>query len=383
MVKDLVIAGASLASLKIASLLAATQFLSYRITIIAPNDEFLFFPLLPDLISGGIRQTLCFSTLADFCRIRNIRYVHDIVEDINIENHFLVTASHHSFRYDYLLACTGISPDGICEQTRWRCIYRDILSSGSEAVLLPCPGIAEFEVIAATRVLTPKRYFTIDKKTDTRNFHTHPSLGSIEHIACQRIYADKVSNIKIDRGIRSADRRLLTVDSGLSRILTTYGYAELIRYNVIPLGGAECIVSRTQSSAQYASYTAKVAYIFLLGRLTGWHDWGQGSLACSYKKFRSRGVMLFMSKNRAAIWLNDARPQPRPPDISGLSASMIRRAFYLYQMILFYSGLRANWPLLYLYIAQLIAWWQLDIVCRACARLGRSFADRFVYLLNR
>jgi hypothetical protein len=349
MPKQVIIAGGSLASLKVASLLSATQFLGYQLTVISPNKEFAFLPLLPDLISGGIKERDCFAQLAKFCKARSIQFVQDRIQDINHKEQYLITVGQHEFGYHFLLICTGISPNGVCEQARWIETYQMILRSSSEPIRLPRPGIAEFEIISATRHLKPERQFMIALKTNERSFHSHPALGSIEQIAPELQYAERVSLQQSDGLNHRTNTSPGPEYSNLNTFLDNLNVEEAIAYNVIPLGGAYCRMMKTQSNAQFASYTAKESYVYILRLLLGWKHPSRISLAFSYKQFKSRGVMLFCGRYKSAIWFNDTVLSSRAPNVSGRLAAVMRRIFYRYQMTLFYKDSPYCRSLIYLY----------------------------------
>lgn len=354
MQKQVIIAGGSLASLKVASLLSATQFLGYRLTVISPNTEFVFLPLLPDLISGAIKERDCFTQLASFCRLRNIRFIEDKIQNVNLKDKCLITVGQHEIRYHYFLDCTGFSPFGECEQARWMEIYKMILASSSEAIRLPRPGIAEFEIISATYNLMPERQFLITQKSTERNFHSHPALGSIEQILPELQYAEKVSFLRSDKPTQNMHSPLGRDGSSLINCLDSLTVEAVIADDVIPLGGAYCRMMKMQSSAQFASYTAKETYVYILKLMLGWSQPSAGGLASADKQFKSRGVMLFCGRNKSAIWFYDRRLSHRAPDVTGRFASVIRRVFYRCQMTLFYGDSRPYRSLLYLYILLLV-----------------------------
>ena len=97
----IVILGAGFASLKIATLLSNDSNESKDcITLISNTREFVFLPLIPNLLDESLKRNTCdiFINLEKFCLFRGIKFINKVILDNDIKaSHIVVEGKREAF----------------------------------------------------------------------------------------------------------------------------------------------------------------------------------------------------------------------------------------------------------------------------------------------
>lgn len=312
---NIVILGSGFASLKLASLISEKA-CEYRdsVILITCTKRFIFLPLIPNYLDDSLKGKVSNITtdINAFCQARNISFITEKILDHDITDG-LIYAGSRSISYDILFDGRGYSNGTSNEKDtykEWEQLVNLLDSSEhGDIIFLDKPGIAEFELVCALKS-APKK-ITIKIKSNSRMFSTHPVLKNILNSNVKRRYRYTASKkVKIDK-------------------------SKLIQNKRILIGGALARQLNCPSSAQFASYTAKLAYnIYAMNRQNRFKLIQQTKVP---EYFSERGKMIYLGLNKAGIWIGDDASMSIKPLIDGKLASSIRLQFYLLQMRMFYA----------------------------------------------
>ncbi|MGB3573550.1 MAG: NAD(P)/FAD-dependent oxidoreductase [Phormidesmis sp.] len=80
---------------------------SSRITLIEPNDQFVFFPMMYELITDELKQWELFPTYSSLLVGTNVRWQQAHAESVNVIEKTVSVSSGETLSYDYLVLATG------------------------------------------------------------------------------------------------------------------------------------------------------------------------------------------------------------------------------------------------------------------------------------
>ncbi len=106
---------------------------SSRITLIEPNDQFVFFPMTYELITDELKQWELFPTYSSLLAGTNVRWQQARAESVNVAERTVTVSSGETFSYDYLVLATGaesrpINIPGLNEHALTFRSYQDALT---------------------------------------------------------------------------------------------------------------------------------------------------------------------------------------------------------------------------------------------------------------
>ncbi|MEO1791827.1 MAG: NAD(P)/FAD-dependent oxidoreductase [Cyanobacteria bacterium J06629_19] len=78
-----------------------------RITLIEPNDQFVFFPMMYELITDELKQWELFPTYSRLLAGTTVQWQQAHAESIDLEQQTVSVSSGETFTYDYLVMATG------------------------------------------------------------------------------------------------------------------------------------------------------------------------------------------------------------------------------------------------------------------------------------
>ncbi|MGD1897936.1 MAG: NAD(P)/FAD-dependent oxidoreductase [Phormidesmis sp.] len=80
---------------------------SSRITLIEPDERFVFFPMMYELITDELKQWELFPTYSSLLTGTNIQWQQDHAESVDLSQQKVIVSSGDVFIYDYLVLATG------------------------------------------------------------------------------------------------------------------------------------------------------------------------------------------------------------------------------------------------------------------------------------
>ncbi|MEL7331859.1 MAG: FAD-dependent oxidoreductase, partial [Cyanobacteria bacterium J06560_2] len=78
-----------------------------HITLIEPNDQFVFFPMMYELITDELKQWELFPTYSSLLAGTNVRWQQSHAEKVDLQRQSVTTSSGEVMKYDYLVLATG------------------------------------------------------------------------------------------------------------------------------------------------------------------------------------------------------------------------------------------------------------------------------------
>ena len=308
-----VILGGGFASLKIATLISHnSKKEEVNVTLISSTKRFIFLPLIPNLLDKSFKKDSfnLFVNLEEFCFSRGIRFINHTVLEQDIQSEYLLVQGR---KLDFDLLFDGRGK--IDERNKGTYEFWDKFIHSVEAeplekdLIFKKPGIAEYEIIQALKSRSKNLNVRfIDSK---KSFSSHPQLKNVyNRNNLKKIMLQSPMIIHINKNAMVKGKKVL-------------------------LGGSLATILNCESTAQFASFTAKVGYRIFLQEQKNL----SGNSASEYqiKKYRQRGKMLYVDSNDCYIWLGEDCKMGIKPHVKGRLGYFIREQFYLRQMQLFYS----------------------------------------------
>ena len=337
---DIVVLGGSIAALKCASILTSLCGKGFRIGLVSVNDRFLFLPLIPDIVSGRVSKGFATCDINAFCTRRGIAYYQSAVKSIAASKSTISLYNGEELHYRFLIIGTGNPLSNSCDQTYWQDFLSKTLVKGHDKdVVLDGASIATFEVTAAIASLPQHPRITIRTTSGRPKFSTHPWLGSINEIKNSLNYADSLVANKTGLKTGEPAEDATVNNDALTRLRVQCDEAGIASVDsVYSIGTHRAFGVGIRGSAQYSSFTAKIAALRIWMMMLRLPLSGILSTRLGNYPFGSRGTMLFSGADCAGIWLGSNSPVGRRPNIYGPLAASLRRLFYCTQMQLFYSS---------------------------------------------
>ena len=308
-----VILGGGFASLKIATLIShKSKKEKVNITLISRTKRFIFLPLIPNLLDRLLKKDSfnVFVNLEEFCTSRGIHFINHTVLEQDIRTEYLLVQGR---KLDFDLLFDGRGKVDERNKRTYELWDKFIHSVGSEPLekelIFEKPGIAEYEIIQALKSRSKSLNVRfIDSK---KSFSSHPQLKNVFD--------------------RSSQKKIMLQ----SPMMIHINKDAMVRGKKVLLGGSLASILNCESTAQFASFTAKVGYRIYLQEQKNL----SGNSASEYqiKKYRQRGKMLYVDSDDCYIWLGEDCKMRIKPHIKGRLGYFIREQFYLRQMQLFYS----------------------------------------------
>ena len=349
----LYIIGASLASLKFLSLIRSHfDSNTLRISLIAPNDKFIFLPLLPNYLHNVSSQSHPVVSVEEFCRSRSCSFYQSLLVQIN-QNERTIITSNNSFKYDFLVSARGSSSISLCQQQYWSSIFHDLSTSDSKPYFIERFNLADFEICHS--LLESKRKFIT--YNNVRSFSCHPIFSSNPFLYFFAQLLDSVvSHEKPSLSICKSPPTFSDLD--ISEVKSSF----IPDSHHFFLGGEHASHLGLQATAQFSSFDAKMLTLtFLLSKFIGFRGASEFRNFNS-KNYRPRGHMLYLSSRNSAIWLNLGLQRnitkllQASPHLSGHFASLIRSFFYNTQVYLFYRTFKPFNLLMLIYKLWFMLW---------------------------
>ena len=309
----IVILGGGFASLKIATLIShSLKIEKDHVTLISDSKKFIFLPLMPNFLDKSLNNGMSdiVVDLKEFCSSRGVNFInHPILEQDIRPDHLIVQGNNVA--YDLLFDGRGkVNDQNRNTYKYWEMFIESIESCPlKKDLFFEKPGIAEYEIIQALK--SSSTNIDVHFEQSKRSFSSHPQLKNILNLKSKsKIIGQLPKGIDIDKNV-------------------------IIRGKKVLLGGALAHELNCESTAQFASFSAKVGY-----KLYALH---KKHLSCdrtnklNIKSFRQRGKMLYVNKGNAYIWLGEDFGMSINPHFKGKLGYLIRKLFYVRQMRLFYS----------------------------------------------
>ena len=319
------------------------------ITIITPDENFIFLPLIPNSLasrwhSGQRLLDPIRVNIQRFCEERNIRLIKGKVKAIHKAEKALTTETNAKEYYDKLYLGIGveenqmsqhISPHSFWEEKLNKMFIQYSKEKNSFFWLKSC-NIAEFEIAATLTEISSKHRINIKIMQSTKNprrFNKNQTLSKFksikkrcEDLECNVIYwdngADKDANKSIIlHPVKFSGKKDNCNNSKANSL------KQLHEQEIYPIGNCLGHYIGIQGSAQFSSFSSKIHYSM--------HSDSSGDqITKAIKKYRERGKM-FTDGNNGYIFI--AVSKHNYIELKGKTAGLIRYLFYFFQKTLFYS----------------------------------------------
>lgn len=316
--KKVVIVGGGLGGLKLVKLLACLDKKGLEITLISDFRYFVFLPLVPDYLSGNLKELDRFTTdIADFCRVLDVLFVGDRCIRIDEQKKEVELATGQSQKYDICVLCTGLEGCGNHKRI-WRLI--DSLYMESLEYVTDRMGLAEFEIMSALE--EARKSVKINNVGRYKDLNNHWLRGVLSRNNRLKRFNEVNGFIK-SRTVEMEEKRTRKEreqTGGLKSVLV--------------IGAAMKDCDGVSPSAQRSSQNAHVA-AYCINR----HQRKGASLIDEaekrFRNYKPRGEMIFVTANDALVWLG-ARDNRRAT-LSGYAASLVRHFFYRLEFWFYYK----------------------------------------------